>query len=698
LKGILVDSDSSKPVCSNLNPKRIEGCGLLIFRHLSSALAATAAVFCLAAPGHAETVNSPSPVRSATSWVPVGPDGGDARSFAGDPTSSGHIFLGTTNSWVYQTTDNGSTWQRLAKLSKSDDLVVRHIIVDKSDPKTLYVGAYVVDHPDGGIFISHDSGVSWTEVQGMKGQSVRALVQSTSNPKELVAGALKGVFESDDAGVTWKQISDAAISEVESIAIDPVDPHVIYSGTWHLPWKTTDDGANWHNIKTGLIDDSDVFSIIIDPKAPQTVYTSACSGIYKSLNGGEDYKKIQGIPSTARRTRVLMQDPANPAIVYAGTTEGLYRTTAAGSDWSRLTGPDVIINDVYIDPNNDKHVLLATDRSGVLMSNDQAISFKASNDGFSQRQVSALIVDNKNPQTIYVGVVNDKIYGGVFASNDSGKSWTQQSSGLAGNDVFSMAQSADGTLLAGTGHGIFRWNNALWQPIGKVVTKQEKTVTVIRHGKHVKDTRIIEKDAGSIDGRVYSLDLTQSSWFAATSNGIYQSDNMGATWVGGPVLEHKDFQTVKSAGELVLASRREGLALSPDGGHTWQPLPLPEHLTSANTIAVAPGGSLWLGGREGVFYSEDKGATWSQIKTLPISNINSLSYDSDLKRIMVTSWNSTWVLAVDEQTRNFKWWDAGWNLRAVRSLGGRLMGASLFNGVIVQPQMQGANPSSSGGQ
>jgi photosystem II stability/assembly factor-like uncharacterized protein len=420
------------------------------------------------------------------------------------------------------------------------------------------------------------------------------------------------------------------------------------------------------------------------------------------LNGGEEYHKIQGIPSTARRTRVLMQDPANLGIVYAGTTEGLYRTTTAGTEWSRLTGPDVIINDVYIDPKNDRHVLLATDRSGVLMSNDQAATFKASNDGFSQRQVSALVVDNKDPQTIYVGVVNDKVYGGVFVSSDAGKSWTQQSGGLDGLDVFSLAQSPDGVLLAGTGHGIFRWANGLWKPDDKVVMKEEKTVTVVKHGKRVKDTKTIEKEGGNIEGRVYSLDLAPGRWFAATSKGIYESDNQGATWLGGAVLEKTDYQAIKSAGAQVLATRREGLALSQDGGQTWQALPLPSPLSSANTIAVAPDGSLWLGGREGVFYSQDKGANWAQIKTLPISNINNLSYDAELKRIMVTSWNSTWVLAVDEQTREFKWWDAGWNVRAVRSQGGRLLGASLFNGVVAQPELpagsQGSNPSASGGR
>ena len=164
-----------------------------------------------------------------------------------------------------------------------------NILVDESDPKTLLVGTWVVDHPDGGLFISHDAGKSWTSVEGMKGQSIRALSQAPSDAKIFIAGTLKGVFRSEDSGVHWNQITPAGsmdLHEVESIAIDPKDPRTIYAGTWHLPWKTTDGGANWHNIKQGLIDDSDVFSIIIDPTVTSVVYTSACSGIYRSDTGG----------------------------------------------------------------------------------------------------------------------------------------------------------------------------------------------------------------------------------------------------------------------------------------------------------------------------------------------------------------------------------------------------------------------------
>ncbi|MDQ1694234.1 MAG: hypothetical protein QOH85_1769, partial [Acidobacteriaceae bacterium] len=231
-------------------------------------LAAATSAPLIAAPPQSATNANPVP----SAWIPVGPDGGDARSFAADPKDSKHLFLGTTNSWLYESHDGGVSWHRLTKLSPKDDLMVDNIVVDESDPKTIYVATWVVDHPDGALFISHDEGKTWVKVPAMDGQSIRALAQAASNPKMLVVGTLKGIFRSEDGGMHWDAISPAGsveLHEVESIAIDPKDSKTIYAGTWHLPWKTTDGGANWRNIKQGLIDDSDVFSIIIDPTAPQ---------------------------------------------------------------------------------------------------------------------------------------------------------------------------------------------------------------------------------------------------------------------------------------------------------------------------------------------------------------------------------------------------------------------------------------------
>lgn len=622
-------------------------------------------------------------------WAPVGPDGGDARSFASDPNNPKHLYLGTVDSWIYQSEDGGATWKRLAKLGKADDLVLDNIVVDEADPKTLLVGAWVLSRPNGMLYVSHDSGATWQSVPDMEGQSIRALAQARSDAKVFIAGTLKGVYRSDDEGQHWKRISPEGsneIHEIESIAIDPADTKTIYAGTWHLPWKTTDGGATWHNIKQGLIDDSDVFSIIIDPKMPAVVYLSACSGIYKSENGGELFHKQQGIPNTARRTRVLMQDPVNSSTVYAGTTEGLYQTTNAGGSWQRLTGPDVIINDVYVDPTNNKHVLLATDRGGVLLSDDGAANFKSANTGFSQRQVEALLVDAHNPQTVYAGVLNGKTYGGAFVSSDGGITWQQRSMGLEGRDVFTLAQSPDGSLYAGTNSGIFHWDGSAWQDSGKVVNTKEETKYVIQHKKRVQVTKTVTLPEVTLESRVTGLETSGSVWYAAASSGLYTSTNQGATWQGGPVNGQKDFLRVTSAGDWAYAAGRQFIFSSNDAGKTWQSVPFPEKLSSLRFLVAAADGSVWIGSREGIFYSENHAQSWTHMDRLPFVDVDGLSYDPPEGRIIATSAGSTLVMAIDPVKKDWKWWDIGWNVHALRSAGDRMIAASLYDGVLMQPK------------
>jgi photosystem II stability/assembly factor-like uncharacterized protein len=638
------------------------------------------------------TLKAAANASSTEPWEPVGPAGGDARAFAADPTDPKHVYLGTLDSWLYESHDGGTTWKRLSKLGRADNLILDNIVVDSSDPKTILAGVWILSRPEGSLYISHDSGASWSTVSDMDGQSIRALAQAPSNPKVFVAGTLKGVYRSDDSGATWKQISPPEsheIHEVESIAINPADPNTIYAGTWHLPWKTTDGGTTWHNIKQGIIDDSDVFSIIIDPKTPSVVYASACSGIYKTENGGDLFRKQQGIPNTARRTRVLMQDPTDRNIVFAGTTEGLYQTTNAGQSWQRLTGPEVIVNDVYVDPSNNKHVLIATDRGGVQLSENGGKSFVLANTGFSQRQVEALLVDAKNPNTIYAGVLNDKTYGGVFVSQDAGFSWNQQSIGLEGRDIFTLQQAPNGSIYAGTNRGIVALGDDGWDVRGKVVNTKIEEKTVIEHKKKVTVSKTVAETPFILDSRVTGLDLSGSVWYAATAKGIYTSIDQGASWQGGPVLGHSDFLRVATNGDMAYVAARSLIVSSQDGGKTWQEASMPEGLSFVRFLVTTPDGGVWIGGREGIFYSEDHAQSWKKLASLPFNDVDGLDFNREYNRLMITSANGTLMMVVDPATKNLRWWDIGWNIHTIHSTGGRLIAASLYDGVVLQPKSSG---------
>jgi len=634
-----------------------------------------------------------------SSWSVVGPMGGDARAFAAVPGEPHHMYLGATNSWLYESLDGGASWHRLSRLDSTDDLILDHIVVDQANPATVYVAAWKLNQPGGGLWVSHDKGRSWKVVEELFGQSIRAFAQAPSNPAMLFAGTLEGVFRSADSGTTWKQISppeSREIHEVESLAIDPSDPGVIYAGTWHLPWKTTDGGENWHNIKQGVIDDSDVFSIIIDPAQPKIVFASACSGIYKSENAAELFKKIEGIPSTARRTRVLKQDPAHPEVVYAGTTEGLYKTQNYGKTFERITGPDVIVNDVYVDPQDSNHLLIATDRGGVLLSRDAGASFVEANEGFSGRKVEALLVARNSPPRIFAGVVNDKTYGGVFVSADGGAHWQQIDQGLDGRDVFSLAESPEGTILAGTNHGIFALEEneqgSAWSPRSTVQNTLVKPATESHNGKRVNIEKQVKDIQRVMDGRVLSLDLSGGSWLASTTGGLFTSKDHGASWQGGPVIGAVDYLAVAAHSNLLTAARREGVVLSSDAGQTWMPIGVPATLTRIHCITFSADGTLWLGAREGVYFTRDQGKTWMWINHFPMNDVDDLFYDSRMNKILVSSRLSDQVFAVDAGTLEWKFAQAGYRINHVRAMGDRLIAASLFDGVLIEPQLEEATP------
>lgn len=636
------------------------------------------------------------PLLSQSTWNTVGPSGGDARAFAAVPSDSHHLYLGSTVGWLYESRDGGASWHHLAKLDASDDLVLDHIVVDPRSSSTLYVAAWKLESTGGGLWISHDGGHTFHEVEALHGQSIRAFAAAPSNPNILFAGSLDGVFRSTDAGVSWTLISPAGskeIHEVESLAVDPSNPRIVYAGTWHLPWKTFDGGKHWTNIKDGVIDDSDVFSIIVDPAKPAIVYASACSGIYKSLNGGSLFKKIQGIPATARRTRVLKQNPSNREIVYAGTTEGLYRTVDGGRSFKRLTGPDVIVNDVFIDPSNAKHVLLATDRGGVQLSDDSAATFTVSNRGISGRKVESLLIDRTHPEMLYAGVVNDKSYGGVFVSDDSGAEWRHMQKGLEDRDVFALAQSPEGELLAGTSDGLFAFvsgedasKKPAWQPRSIIQNNITKTATVItRKGQTANIEKTVADKPRTLTGRVSSLDLNGEVWLAAGADGLFTSRDKGATWQGGFVYGQGDYTGVAAHGKEQAAIRGRLLLLSSDAGQSWHARPVPDMLTVIHRVAFSADGTLWLGAREGIFLTRDLGKTWLWIERLPFRDITDLSYDAVTNRILATSRASDFIYSIDPVRLSWNWWRTGYKLNLVRMARGKVVAATLFDGVVVEP-------------
>ena len=405
-------------------------------------------------------------------WAMTGPMGGDVRSLEIDPIDPQHLLLGTIDGQIYRSTDGAKNWSRVVNFNRPG-LYIDHIIIDPRDSRTAYVAAHKHKEP-GGFFKTTDGGETWREAADLKGEALHSLTQSPTNPDLLVVGSNRGVYRSADAGETWTKYETSAypdIRNVESLAIDPRNDDHLYVGTWHLPWKTEDGGKTWKSIKTGMIDDSDVFAIEVDQKTPDHVIASACSGIYESKNAGATWRKVQGIPSQSRRTRDIMQHPSHPEIIFAGTTEGFWRSADGGDSWKLVTSRQLEINAIAVHPREPQTVYIGTNNYGVMISRDGGKNFVPSNEGFSGRRAYAVVPDREQPGRFYAATINTATGGGFFfVSNDGGETWRPSMRNMPNRLIaYSILQDRGdaNVIYLGTNLGLYRSTDrgASWAPV-----------------------------------------------------------------------------------------------------------------------------------------------------------------------------------------------------------------------------------------
>src|SRR5579864_7879048 len=124
----------------------------------------------------------------ARTWRQVGPPGGTVISLEADPHDIKKLYLGTSDGHVFTSNDEGAHWQLLSRIGNAQDDVVTHILVDSRNSNRLYASTWTLYSGGGGVFQSDDAGRTWKTI-GLAHETVRALAQSPTNPKTLIAGS-----------------------------------------------------------------------------------------------------------------------------------------------------------------------------------------------------------------------------------------------------------------------------------------------------------------------------------------------------------------------------------------------------------------------------------------------------------------------------------------------------------------------------
>jgi photosystem II stability/assembly factor-like uncharacterized protein len=623
--------------------------------------------------GVAAIAGDADPALYSTDWRTTGPPGGDVRGLVVDPNNPDRFYFGTLDGQIYTSADAGKSWQLLYNFGKPR-LFVDHIIVDPRNSKVIYVAAHRHKEP-GGFFKSSDGGTSFRESPELIKEAIHSLAQAESDPNILIAGTFNGIFKSHDAGDSWEQLPTSNtpnLVHVESLAIDPRTSNTIYAGTWYLPFKSSDGGQTWKSIKTGIIDDSDIFAIDIDPRDPNHIIASACSGIYESKNAGESWKKVQGIPSQSRRTRAILQHPSAPGIVFAGTTEGFWRSDKGGDpdSWMVTTSRQLEINSIAVHPSRPDLVYIGTNNYGVMVSTDAGKSFTPTNGGFSGRFANAILADRETPNRIYASTINTATGGGFFfVSNDNGESWRPSMRSMPSRLItYSILQDLrDANLLyLGTNLGVYRSvdRGATWSPVWSPQPADPVKKSASRKAPAKKSTtprsatkrRALSADVimlvqealnnagyhlGEPDGKGGPVTLAALKRFQGDrhlpATGKFDDITLAALGVSKSVAadaaEKSDLILADAVNALVhmvdgesqnpgfLAATNAGLYKTYDPAKGWHKLSygagIDPRTTCIATSHKQPD-TIWVGTQtSGVLVSRDAGQTWSKAEGIP---------------------------------------------------------------------------------
>ena len=559
-------------------------------------------------------------------WTSSGPFGGAAEIVRVSPLEPGLVLAGAANGLLYRSRNGGASWSHLAFPAQLAG-TLHDLAIDPRVRGVWYAAMESDNRAIAGLYKTEDGGARWRPLDGLRGHSVWSLALWPADPHWVAAGTSDGIFLSGDSGASWTRLSPESNTElrpVVSLAFDPADRRILYAGTLHLPWRTRDGGASWQSIHDGMIDDSDVFSIAVEAHAPESVFASACSGVYRSQNGGAAWSRLN-TPHGAFRTYLVALDPAHPGVVFAATSAGLLRSADRGAAWITVT-PHAV-KSMAFDPANPQKIFLASTTGGLLVSRDGGRTVAEFNTGFVNRNFTAVATSGA---TLYAASVYEPASGGlfrsrnrglrwdrvaapegenivrlaaapdhpevvyaagyqaIFRSSDGGDTWSKPSAPPGGGSIQALAAVAGGKLLAGAGASLFALGHNEWQPIA-----------LPRAGT-------IEQLQASPGGMLAVL----------TAAGASRSQDGGATWTGcgQPMADAVWYGLAFDAGRggLAFAATSRGLYRSADSCASWSPVRNGLEEATASAVVCHPDhpGEAFVAQSGRVLVTSDGGVSW----------------------------------------------------------------------------------------
>lgn len=390
-----------------------------------------------------------------------------------DPQNPEQVY-GINGPYALTSTNGGTTWTQVS-VSASGMLWTRDIA--RLSAHQLAVVA------DGGIFVSNDSGATWT--WATSGDFI-ALATDPTTPGRAVASRTSSgsLIETTNYGASWHDFGASSDGRSEGVAFDSQSPsRIVLLGPQYARYITsptqawvdatqppiahdisqfattlasnskvyaytstsrrggnalfaTSGDSGWQRlIVPGLGADTGQAMIAVRPGAPNRLYFGTFDqGVHRSSDGGQTWL-APGPSLIGLSTQAIAFDPDAPDTLYASIFQmsspglsGIYRSTDDGATWAPLSAnlnATVHGVDLQIDPADASRMFLAAlqfglpNIGGLYRSTDRGVTWTQAFVGQDVRQVA---IDPSNASRIYAATA------ALQVSDDGGDTFTASNS------------------------------------------------------------------------------------------------------------------------------------------------------------------------------------------------------------------------------------------------------------------------------
>ncbi|MDP9383711.1 MAG: hypothetical protein M3P50_00475, partial [Actinomycetota bacterium] len=505
--------------------------------------------------------------------------------------ASGPLFKAGGERGLYRSTDGGDTWTRVLEGDNETTGAV-DLAIDPANPQRMLAATW--DHlrePDrrrytgtgSGVYQSTDGGDTWKRVAyppfaSSPGLGRIGLAFAPSDPKTVFAvlsgesGAGLGMHRSVDGGQTWVALPDPVVHAnavvygwwFGRVWVDPKDPNHVFSAGLFLI-ESKNGGVSFE------INDephADQHALAWDLKVPKRVYLGNDGGVYRSDDNGAKFTFAKYQPfSQLYGLDVGEQDPTR--IVAGLQDNGVIRSYGARDGrWNSYGGGDG--ERTLINPRNQDIVYGCSQYGSCFVSKTGGDSPK---DFFDDEVISTrknwftpIEFDPEDPRTIYTGgeIMNrsDDDAGSFRTvspdlSNGSGRETNPLFRNFGTLTTIAPAPKRTGIIYAGTDDGnlwFTRNGGGSWTKAGDP-DLPKAWVTRVEVDRANPDVAYV-----TYSGFRQQQD---SAYLLRTTDGGKSWEDIGAGLPRAPLND------VNAIGDQLAVASDVGVFLSRDGGRSW---------------------------------------------------------------------------------------------------------------------------------